>query len=56
MPYARVAEFGLYGNPPGSANGPKTSGGYSSQAVGGFVRLTVQDFEQVFRKAARSLK
>lgn len=56
LPYARVAEFGLYGNPPGSANGPKTSGGYSSQAVGGFVRLTVQDFEQVFRKAARSLK
>lgn len=56
LPYARVAEFGLYGKPPGSANGPKTSGGFSSQAVGGFVRLTVQDFEQTFRKAARAAK
>ena len=56
LPYARVAEFGLYGKPPGSANGPKTVGGYSSQAVGGFVRLTAQDFEQSFRRAARAAK
>ena len=56
LPYARVAEFGLYGKPPGSANGPKTVGGYSSQAVGGFVRLTAQDFAQSFRRAARAAK
>lgn len=53
LPYAHIAEYGLYGKPPGSANGPKTRMGYSSQAVGGFVRLTVQDFEAIVRRAAR---
>ena len=56
LPYARVAEFGLYGKPPGSANGPKTRGGYSREAQGGFVRLTAQDFAQSFRRAARAAK
>ena len=56
LPYAHVAEYGLYGKPPGSANGPKTRGGYSTQAPGGFVRLTVQDFEQTFRRAAKAAK
>lgn len=56
LPYAVVAEYGLYGKPPGSANGPKTRLGYSSQAVGGFVRLTVQDFTETLRKAAASVR
>lgn len=56
MPYAFVAEYGLYGKPPGSANGPKTRLGYSSQAVGGFVRLTVQDFTETLRKVAESVR
>lgn len=56
LPYARVAEYGLYGKPPGSANGPKTRAGFSSQAVGGFVRLSVQDFQQKLHKNAMDLK
>lgn len=52
LPYAVVAEYGLYGKPPGSANGPKTVNGFPKQAVGGFVRLTVQDFQKTLRKAA----
>lgn len=44
LPYARVVEYGLYGKPPGSANGPKTRGGYSTQAPAGMVRITLQDF------------
>lgn len=41
LPYAAVAEFGLYGKPPGSANGPKTRNGYSTQAPNGMVRITI---------------
>lgn len=44
MAYARTIEYGLYGKPPGSANGPKTRSGYSTQAPAGIVRLTVQEF------------
>lgn len=56
LPYALTLEYGLYGNPPGSANGPKTSGGYSKQAVGGMVRLTVQNFREHVRKAVKDSK
>lgn len=56
LPYAHIAEYGLYGKPPGSANGPKTTAGYSSQAVGGFVRLTVQDFSESLRRAVAKSK
>lgn len=52
LPYARVVEYGLYGKPPGSANGPKTRGGYSIRAPQGMVRLTVQRFDVFFREAA----
>lgn len=41
LPYAAVAEFGQYGSPPGSANGPKTRNGYSTQAPAGMVRITI---------------
>lgn len=55
VPYAIVVEYGLYGKPPGSANGPKTVAGFSSQAVGGFVRLTAQNIEQSLRKRVAAL-
>ena len=55
VPYAIVVEYGLYGKPPGSANGPKTIAGYSSQAVGGFVRLTAQNIVQSLNKRVAAL-
>jgi len=56
LPYSRALEYGLYGKPPGSANGPKTINGYSTQAPGGMVRLTVADFSKTVRDAAAKLK
>lgn len=53
LPYAAVVEYGLFGNPPGSANGPKTINGFSSQAPAGFRGLTVQEFKDYVRKAVR---
>lgn len=43
LPYIRHLEYGLYGQPPGSANGPKTIGGYSKKAPAGMVRLTINE-------------
>ncbi|MBK7822931.1 MAG: HK97 gp10 family phage protein [Tessaracoccus sp.] len=56
VPYAKVVEFGLYGKPPGSANGPKTVGGYSKQAPAGFARLTAQDFSNLLHGAIQGLR
>lgn len=56
MPYARKLEYGEYGNPKGSANGPKTQNGFSSQAPGGMVRLTVQAYGKALKKAVAELK
>lgn len=56
LPYAKVMEYGQYGNPPGSANGPKTIGGYSRQAPAGMVRLAVQSYSEALSKAVASLK
>ena len=52
MPNIRVLEYGLYGNPPGSANGPKTINGYSTQAPAGFVRITYRDVVSQFSSIA----
>lgn len=54
--YARALEFGLYGKPPGSANGPKTVGGYSQQASAGIVRLTVQRYSDALAEAVAGLE
>ena len=43
LPYIRHLEYGLYGNPSGSANGPKTISGFSKQAPAGMVRTTVNE-------------
>jgi hypothetical protein len=56
LPYAVVAEYGLYGKPPGSANGPKTVAGYSRQSPGGFVRLTAQDFGPKLKEAIKAVR
>ena len=56
VPYAIVVEYGLYGKPPGSANGPKTVGGFSSQSIGGFARLSAQNVKEHFRREVAGLK
>lgn len=43
LPYIRHLEYGLYGKPPGSANGPKTIGGFSKQEPAGMVRTTINE-------------
>lgn len=43
LPYIRHLEYGLYGTPQGSANGPKTVAGYSKQAPAGMVRITLNE-------------
>lgn len=53
LPYARVIEYGLYPNPPKGGRG-RTKGGYSTQAHGGLVRLTVLRFKRDFLKIVRS--
>lgn len=48
LPYIRHLEYGLYGIPPGSANGPKTVGGYSKQAPAGMVRITINQVVRAY--------
>lgn len=48
LPYIRHLEYGLYGIPPGSANGPKTISGYSKQAPAGMVRITVNEVVRAY--------
>ena len=60
VPYAPVVEYGLYPNPPkngGTTEGgrSKTSGGYSTQAPKGMVRITAVEFRTYIRKATRGL-
>jgi len=40
LPYIKVLEYGLYPNPPKKGKG-KTVNGYSTQAVGGMVGITI---------------
>jgi hypothetical protein len=49
LPYIASLEFGLYGKPPGSANGPKTVGGYSKQSPRGMVRIAIQNLGRDLR-------
>lgn len=48
LPYIRHLEYGLYGKPPGSANGPKTIGGFSKQAPAGMVRTTINEVVRAY--------
>ena len=44
LPYAAVLEYGLYPDPPKGGAG-KTTGGYSTQAPQGMIRVTVAEFQ-----------
>lgn len=48
LPYIRHLEYGLYGTPQGSANGPKTIGGFSKQAPAGMVRVTINEVVRAY--------
>ena len=56
LPYSRRIEYGLFGNPEGSANGAKTTGGYSTQAPAGCVRVTIAEMNTLLRKSAIDVK
>jgi hypothetical protein len=56
LPYAKVLEFGEYGNPPGSANGEKTVSGYSKQAPEGMVRITMAEMTTQLNQIAKKLR
>jgi len=51
--YADVIDNGEYGKPPGSANGPKTRGGYSTQSPEGIYEPTKQHVEKYLRRKFR---
>ena len=54
LPYAQVIEYGMYPNPPkGGKN--MTSGGYSTQAPAGMVRVTVLEYKQFIDGAIAEL-
>jgi len=48
--YAEVIDNGLYGKPPGTANGPKTRFGYSTQALQGIYEPTKKHIERFLRR------
>lgn len=50
LPYARTAEYGLWGTGPG-ATVKTTRDGFSVQSPYGMVRITVQEFDQAVRAA-----
>ncbi len=53
LPYAAVAEFGLWGTGDGATN-KTTRDGYSIQAPYGMVRVTVAEFQQALRRQIRN--
>lgn len=52
-PYGKVIDEGLYGKPPGSANGPKTTNGYSNQARQGIFEPTEKFIRKFLRRYFR---
>ncbi len=55
LPYADVAEYGLWGTGE-SSTGKTNKQGYSIQAPSGMVRVTLTSFEQALKKAAKDNK
>jgi hypothetical protein len=51
LPYIRILEYGGYPNPPKRPTG-KTINGFSTQAPGGMVRISVAEFNEKLVKAA----
>lgn len=56
LPYSRRIEYGLFGNPEGSANGAKTTGGYSTQAPAGCVRVTIAEMNSYMKQSIISVR
>lgn len=54
LPYGEVLEYGLFPNP--AQSGTRTVNGYSSQAVGGMVRLNVARFQEILNEEAKKNK
>ena len=52
-PYSKVIDEGKYGKPPGSANGPKTFAGYSTQAPQGIYVPTNKFVKRFLRQKFR---
>lgn len=50
LPYMQHLEYGLYGK------GPKTVGGYSTQAPAGMVRVSALKFQQFINKSIKKFK
>jgi hypothetical protein len=55
LPYIRMLEYGLYGKPEGTANGPKTKNGFSIQAPSGFARITFKEIKAEFNKKIKEI-
>ncbi|HEX4918048.1 MAG TPA: hypothetical protein VFV43_09150 [Limnobacter sp.] len=55
LPYARVIEYGEFGKPPGSANGDKTTNGFSNQAPAGVYGVTALSFAQYLNAEVKRL-
>ena len=51
--YATIIDNGKYGKPPGTANGPKTRGGFSTQAPEGIFAPTKRHLEKFLRRKFR---
>jgi hypothetical protein len=49
-PYGVMLEYGLY-----EGEGPRTSGGFSTQAIGGFVGVHVEEFEDIVNQEAAKI-
>lgn len=56
LPYARVIEYGEYGVPPGSANGPNTVNGFSIKAPQGVYGVTAMSFQNYISASVRKLR
>lgn len=51
--YSKVIDDGKYGKPPGTANGPKTRSGYSTQAPEGIYKPTLKFIQTFLRRKFR---
>ena len=52
LPYIGKLEYGGYPNP---SSGDKTLNGFSKQAPGGMVRISIENFDQMLKKSAQEL-
>jgi hypothetical protein len=53
LPYIGKLEYGGYPNP---SSGDKTLNGFSKQAPGGMVRISIENFDKMLKKSVSNLK